>query len=321
MSAATQAAARVTLLVIVFIAVIVGRKTFYVVSEVEQVIITEFGKPIGESISDAGLHMHVPFIQKPNFIDKRILEWDGVASDMPTQDKLYITVDTFGRWRIKDPLMYYEALKDERSAQSRLDDILGSETRNSVAKHRLIEVIRSTKGRKPTVDTTLQEGEQGTSLLLPIRKGRTLIETEVFQAAAGKLESLGIELLDIRFKRVNYNPGVRSKIYDRMVSERFQIANRFRSEGQGEAEIILGDMERDLREIESVAYKQIQEIRGEADAEATKIYASAYNQSPEAVELYQFLKSMETYRLGLDENSTLILSTENELFRYLKGIE
>jgi membrane protease subunit HflC len=300
---------------------IVGSKTFYVVTEVEQVVVTQFGKPVGKPVTEAGLKMHVPFIQKPNFIEKRILEWDGTASTMSTQEKLFITIDTFGRWRIKDPLVYYQRLRDERSAQSRLDDILGSETRNAVAKHKLIEVVRSTKDRMPAIDENLAEADQSTAHLVPITKGRMKIEESIFEAAASKLEVFGIELLDIRFKRINYNPDVRTKIYDRMISERMQIANRFRSEGQGEAEIILGDKERDLRKIESEAYKQVQEIKGAADAKATEIYAQAYNQSPQAVELYTFIKSMETYKLALDKKTTLILSTDSDLFRFLKSIE
>jgi len=317
----TKSTQSVVAAVIVFLLVILGGKTFYVVSEIEQVILTQFGKPVGHAVEEAGLHMHLPFIQVPNYIEKRILEWDGAASEMPTQDKLYISVDTFGRWRIKDPLMYFERLKDERSAQSRLDDILGSEIRNAVAKHKLIEVIRTTKDRIPAVDGSLAKADQSTAQLLPISKGRTLIEGEIFKEAAGKLGVFGIELLDIRFKRINYNPDVRPKIYDRMISERVQIASRFRSEGQGEAEIILGDKERDLRQIESEAYKTIQTIRGEADASATEIYAKAYNQTPEAIELYEFIKSMETYRLGLDEKTTLILSTDSDLFRFLKDVD
>ncbi len=307
---------------VVVILLLIGlSRTLYVVTEVQQAIITQFGKPVGESVTEAGIHMHVPFVQKPNYIEKRILSWDGAPSDMPTQDKLYITVDTFARWRIKDPLQFYERLKDERSARSRLDDILGSETRNAVAKHKLIEVIRTTKDREPEIDESLSAGDQSTAQLQPIDKGRARIEKEIFTAAAGKLEVFGIQLLDIRFKRINYNPEVRPKIYDRMISERIQIANRFRSEGEGEAEVILGDKEHDLRKIESEAYRQIQEIRGGADAQATEIYAGAYNQSPEAVELYEFMKSMETYRIGLGGDTTLILSTQSDLFRFLKTIE
>ena len=307
--------------ILVIVLIVIGANSFYVVNEIQQVIITQFGKPMGEAVGDAGLHVRMPFVQMPNYIEKRILEWDGAASDMPTQDKLYITVDTFGRWRIKDPLMYYERLKDERSAQSRLDDILGSVTRNAVAKHKLIEVIRTSKDRTPEIDESLVKSEQSTAQLLSIAKGRTLIESEIFAAATGKLEVFGIELLDIRFKRINYNPSVRPKIYDRMTSERMQIANRFLSEGQGQAEIIGGNKEHDLRQIESEAYRTIQNIRGEADAKAAEIYASAYNQSPTAVELYEFIKSMETYRLSFDKKTTLILSTESDLFRFLKSID
>jgi len=295
-------------------------KSLYVVYETEQVILTQFGRPMGAPITDAGLHVRVPFIQKANRIDDRVLEWDGYANDMPTKDKLYITVDTFARWRIQDPLQYFLRLRDERSAQSRLDDILGSETRNAVAKHRLIELIRTTKGRKPQVDETLVQAGQSVALLLPIHKGRHLIEEEIMSSAAGKLSEFGIELMDIRFKRINYNANVRAKIYDRMIAERMQIANRFRSEGQGEAESILGDMKKQLETIESEAYKEIQIIEGQADAQATEVYALAYNQSPDSVALYEFVKSLETYRIGLDQNTMLILSTDSELMRYFKGI-
>ncbi|MFT5240525.1 MAG: membrane protease subunit HflC [Candidatus Promineifilaceae bacterium] len=306
---------------IIFAVVVIVANSLYVVQETEQVILTQFGRPVGDAVSAAGLHFRVPFIQKPNSIEKRIMAWDGRPNDMPTKDKLYITVDTFARWRISDPLQYFLRLRDERSALSRLDDILGSETRNAVAKHELIEIIRTSKDRVPVDEGVL--GEAGTSEVqwLPIQKGRVEIEKEIFGKAEGKLVDFGIELLDVRFKRINYNPNVREKIYDRMISERMQIASRFRSEGEGEAEIILGNKERDLREIESEAYKEIQEIMGQADAKATEVYASAYNQSPEAIELYTFVKTLETYERGLDANTTLILTTDSDLFRYLKTAE
>lgn len=311
----------VYLVFVVIIALgIVIAKSLYVVYETEQVILTQFGRPMGDPVAEAGLHGRLPFIQKANRIERRILEWDGYANDMPTQDKLYITVDTFARWRIQDPLQYFLRLRDERSAQSRLDDILGSETRNAVAKHRLIEIIRTTRDRKPAVDETIAQAGQSVAQLLPIRKGRHVIEEEIMSAALGKLSEFGIELLDIRFKRINYNENVRAKIYDRMIAERMQIANRFRSEGQGEAETILGDMKRELETIESEAYKKIQVIEGEADARATEIYALAYNQSPQSVELYEFIKSLETYRIGLDDNTMLLLSTDSDLMKYLKSI-
>jgi modulator of FtsH protease HflC len=306
-------------LAVVVLMVLAG--AVYKVDEAEQVIITQFGKPVRKPIVTAGLKFKVPFIQKVNRFDRRVLEWDGLTYDMPTKDKLYIAVDTFGRWRIADPLQYFRRLRDERSAQSRLEDILGSETRNAVAKHELIEIIRTSKDREPVVDEVLQAMDGRVGALLPISKGRAKVEEEIFAAASTKLSEFGIELLDIRFKRINYNESVRRKIYDRMISERQQIAERFRSEGGGEAAKILGEKERDLREIESKAYKTIQEIRGGADAKATEIYASAYNKSKDAVELYEFTKSLETYEDALDAKTTLILSSDSDLFRYLKTLD
>jgi len=295
----------------------------YTVSEVKQVIITQFGKPVGEPVTTAGLKIKVPFIQHVNMIDKRILEWDGSPSDMPTKDKLYISVDLFARWRITDPLQYFLRLRDERSAQSRLDDILGSETRNAVAKHELIEIIRTTKDRVPLRDATLagSDQEEDFGVLVPIQKGRKLVEKEIFEAAAQKVQVFGIELLDIRFKRINYNESVRPKIYDRMISERQQIAERFLSEGNGEAARIRGNRLRDLNKIQSEAYRKVEEIRGLADAKATEIYAAAYNQSPEAVAFYEFLRTMESYKRIIAQNTTLVLSTDSDLFKFLKNME
>jgi membrane protease subunit HflC len=299
----------------------------YTVSETEQVIITQFGKPVGEPIREAGLHFKIPFIQEVNRVEKRILDWDGRPSEMPTKDKTYIVVDTFGRWRIDDAKQYFLRLRDERRAQSRLDDILGSEARNAIAKHELIEVIRTTKEREPSRDVTIAENISEEDLpgsigvLYPINKGRAKIEQEIFEKAADKLADIGIELLDVRFKRINYNESVQQRIYDRMISERQQIAERFRSEGAGEAAKILGKKEKDLLEIESEAYKQVQEIRGEADASATEIYASAYNQSKDSIAFYQFIKTMETYQEMLDEDSTMILTTDSDIFKFLKKIE
>jgi modulator of FtsH protease HflC len=311
----------VTILAALAIA-LVAMSTFYTVSEVEQVIITQFGKPIGTPVTAAGLKVKVPFIQDVNAIDNRILEWDGNPTDMPTKDKLYISVDLFARWRITDPLQYFLRLRDERSAQSRLDDILGSETRNAVAKHELIEIIRTTKDRVPLRDTLLTqaEREQEIGSLVPIQTGRKLVEQEIFAAAAEKIQVFGIELLDIRFKRINYNESVRPKIYDRMVSERRQIAERFLSEGHGEAARIRGNRVRDLNKIQSEAYRQVEEIRGVADAKATEIYARAYNQSPEAVDFYEFTRTMQAYKSIIAENTTLVLSTGSDLFKFLKGM-
>jgi membrane protease subunit HflC len=309
-------------LVILGIAAFVLFSAVYTVNEVQQMIITQFGKPVGEPVTTAGLKIKVPFIQEVNPIDKRVLEWDGSPSDMPTKDKLYISVDLFARWRIVDPLQYFLRLRDERSAQSRLDDILGSETRNAVAKHELIEIIRTTKDRVPLRDSLLAGAQQEAKMgsLVPINKGRKLVEKEIFDAAAEKVLVFGIELLDIRFKRINYNQSVRPKIYDRMISERRQIAERFLSEGNGEAARIRGNRVRDLNKIQSEAYREVEEIRGVADAKATEIYARAYNQSPEAVEFYEFTRTMQAYQDIIESNSTLILSTDSDLFKFLKGM-
>ena len=309
------------LLILIVAVVVVLPGAFYTVSEIKQVIITQFGKPVGEPVTSAGLKMKIPFIQDVNVIDKRILEWDGNPSDMPTKDKLYISVDMFARWRITDPLQYFLRLRDERSAQSRLDDILGSETRNSVAKHELIEIIRTTKDRVPLQDTSLQNANNVVGTLVPIQKGREKVEQEIFEAAAPKVAVFGIELLDVRFKRIDYNKSVRPKIYDRMVSERRQIAEQFRSEGNGEAARINGNRERDLQKIQSEAYRKVEEIRGEADAKATEIYSKAYNQSPAAVSFYEFTRTMEAYKSIITTNTTLVLSTNSDLFKFLKGIE
>jgi membrane protease subunit HflC len=313
---------QIALLSVLALAAYLGMSSIFTVSEVEQVIITQFGKPVGEPVTSAGLKFKMPFIQKINPIDKRVLEWDGSPSDMPTKDKLYISVDLFARWRITDPLQYFLRLRDERSAQSRLDDILGSETRNAVAKHELIEIIRTTKEREPLRDTFLTDAEKDLDMgaLVPIRKGRQLVEQEIFTAAAEKVQVFGIELLDIRFKRINYNESVRPKIYDRMISERRQIAERFLSEGNGEAARIRGNRERDLNKIQSEAYQLVEEIRGVADAKATEIYAAAYNRSHEAVAFYEFTRTMQSYQTIIADNTMLVLSTNSDLFKFLKGM-
>jgi membrane protease subunit HflC len=311
------------LLAILGAAAFVLISSIYTVSEVEQMIITQFGKPVGEPVTTAGLKVKVPFIQQVNSIDKRVLEWDGSPSDMPTKDKLYISVDLFARWRITDPLQYFLRIRDERSAQSRLDDILGSETRNAVAKHELIEIIRTTRDRVPLRDALLTDAERDLKMgsLVPIQKGRKQVEQEIFAAAAEKVQVFGIELLDIRFKRINYNESVRPKIYDRMISERRQIAERFLSEGNGEAARIRGNRVRDLNKIQSEAYREVEEIRGLADAKATEIYAQAYNQNAESIAFYEFTRTMESYKFIIAENTTLVLSTDSELFKFLKGMD
>lgn len=301
--------------------------SIYTVDQTEQVFITEFGKPVGSPINsdpaknEAGLHFKKPFIQEVNRIEKRILAWDGPATEMPTRDKLYVSVDTFARWRISDPKTYFEKLRDERSALSRLDDIIGSETRTVIASHDLIEVIRSDKSRKPIRDESLVAASSNLGLLPPIRFGRDVLDSQILAAAQPKVRSWGIELLDVRFKRINYKSGVIEKIYARMESERRQIADRFRSEGAGEAAKILGRKERDLLSIESEAYRKEQEIKGKADGQATGIYSAAYSSSPTAADFYQFVKTLETYNKTLNKDTTLILTSDSELFRLFKQIE
>ena len=297
-----------------------GSGAFYTVNQAEQVIITQFGKPVGEPISEAGLHFKIPFIQDVHRLDKRFLEWDGAPVAIPTKDKTYIRVETFARWKIADPKTYFVRLRDERSAQSRLEDILGSETRNAVARHELIEIVRTDPKRQPSRDENLiTDGPGAVGVLPPIKVGRLKVEQEIAGAAARKLSEFGIELLDLRLKRVNYNTDVLDRIYQRMISERQQIAQRFRSEGEGEAAKIDGQKSKDLSEIQSAAYLKAQQIRGEADAKAAEIYTNSFAADPRAAEFYGFLKTMETYRLTFTKNMNLLLSTDSQLFRYLKN--
>ena len=289
----------------------------FVVNETEQVIITQFGKPVGKPIVEAGIHFKLPFIQIANFFDKRFLAWDGDPNQIPTKDKRFIWVDSYARWRIQDPLLFFQRVRDERGAKTRLDDILDGLTRNAIANHNLVEVIRSTN-RKLEASEELEE-IQDSEINLKIELGREKITRMIIEAAAPRLEVLGIELLDIRFKRINYVVEVQKKIYERMISERKRIADKFRSEGQGEAAKILGDKERDLKKIQSDAYRQAQEIKGKADAEATTIYAQAYNQSAESRAFYQFLKTMDTYKTTLSEKDWLVLTTKGDFFKFLQN--
>jgi len=308
----------------IFVILFVLPGAFYTVEQTEQVVMTQFGKPVGGPVVEPGLHFKLPFVQTVNRLDKRFLEWDGAPVGIPTKDKTYIHVDAFGRWRIKDPLQFFLRLRDERSAQSRLEDICGSEIRNSIAKHELIEIVRTDKNRKPQHDETLvptQAGSAAIGTLRQIEFGREKVEAEIKEAAAVKLAEFGIELLDLRLKRVNYNSDVLERIYTRMISERQQIAQLFRSEGEGEAARVAGNTDRDLNEIQSTAYREVQRIRGDADAKASEIYARAYTSSPQAAEFYAFLKSMETYRKIFARDSTLVLSTDSDLFHLLKRVE
>jgi len=288
----------------------------YVVNEAEQVIITQFGKPIGDPVTEPGFHFKIPVIQEAHFFDKRFLEWDGEANQLPTRDKRFIWVDTYARWRINDPLKFFQRLKDERGAQTRLDDILDGETRNAIANHDLVEVVRSTN-RTPEVDESQTQEELIT--LAPIEVGRDKIRQEILGKAQARTSDLGIEILDLRLKRINYVAEVQAKVFDRMIAERQRIAARFRSEGEGEALRIQGQKERDLKQISSEAYRTAEEIRGKADARATEIYAAAFNRSADSRDFYQFLKSMETLETTVDKDTIFLLSSEGDFYRYLKS--
>ncbi|HEV7404103.1 MAG TPA: protease modulator HflC [Chthoniobacteraceae bacterium] len=292
----------------------------FTVQETEVVILTQFGRTVGPPIVDAGLHFKIPLIQQVNVLDKRVLGWDGPNSEMPTKDKLYIVVDTFARWRIVQPTLFFTSLRDTRSALSRLDDVIGSETRNTVARHALVELIRTTKGRPPIHDEALIAAHGLAPASLPeITSGRVALEDEITKESKRKLAAYGIELLNVRFKRINYNPAVASKIHDRMISERRQIAELFRSEGAGEAAKISGTRERDIRKIESEAYAKTQILQGKADAEAIAIYAQAFNGSAEAREFYAFQRTLETYKTSFTRDTTFVMTTGDGFLQYLKG--
>ncbi len=283
----------------------------YTVSETEQVIITQFGEPVGDPVVTPGLKFKVPFIQRTNVFDKRFLEWDGSPNQVPTKDRRFIWVDTYARWRITDPLLFFQRLRDERGAQSRLDDVLDGETRNAVASHDLIELVRSTN-RNP--DDVLIDSEEEAVILETIERGREEITREILRTAAGRTADLGIELLDLRLKRINYVEEVQQDVFARMIAERQRVAEQFRSEGQGESARINGERERELAQIQSEAYRQAEELRGEADAEATRIYAEAYNRD---ADFYAFTKSLETYEETMDPSTIFILGTDSELLRFL----
>lgn len=304
--------------------------SIFVVDEREQAIITQFGKPVpraadgslfGEheemgAITRAGLHFKLPFIQKVRRFDKRFLEWDGATNEIPTKDKRFIFVDTYARWQITDPLKFFERLRDEQGARRRLDDILDGETRNAIANYDLVEAVR-TSNRE--VQEEGIEPEEATELE-PISVGREKIRQEILRNAQTRTGDLGIEILDVQFKRINYaQDAVREALFNRMIAERKRIAARFRSEGEGEAARIRGEKEKEVRQILSEAYETSEEIRGDADAEATRIYAEAYDQSVDSRRFYELLQTLETYRSTFDPETTIILSSESEFYRFLKN--
>jgi modulator of FtsH protease HflC len=288
---------------------------FYTVSETEQVVITQFGQPIGEAVTNPGLHVKLPFAQDVNVFEKRWLEWTGNPNQIPTRDKKYIWVETYARWRISSPLLFFQRLRDERGAQSRLDDIIDGDTRNVIANHNLIEAVRASDRAFEKADEV--EDVMETEATRQAELGRYKITRLILERASRVMPDYGIELVDVQIHRINYIESVQAKVFDRMISERKRIADRHRSEGQGKSAEIRGKKERELKVIESEAYRKTQEIMGRGDAEATSIYAAAYNRDRE---LYRFSRTMDTYRATVDKNSWLVLSTSADVFKYMQSV-
>ncbi len=302
-------------IVILIAALLVVGSSAYIVDETQQVIITQFGRPVGSPITKAGLYFKLPFIQKANYFDKRILEWDGDANQIPTKDKRFIWVDTTARWRIKDPLVFFRSVRDELGAQARLDDIIDAAVRDAVNSSRLIEIVRTSNriveqfsGNQNKADT-IQVG-----LKEKIGKGREKIRQQIFAHASQMVKDLGIELIDVQIKRVNYVKEVRRKVYDRMIAERKRAAEEYRSQGRGEQAKIEGQTEKELKQIMSKAYKDAQIIKGKAEAQALKIYADAYKKG---VDFFEFTRSLDAYKEVVDSNTTIILNTTTPFFRFL----
>ena len=304
-------------LILAAVIAILAYTSIFILDETQQAIITQFGKPVGEPRTEPGMNFKIPFIQKVQFFDKRYLAWDGDANQVPTKDKKFIYVDSYARWEIIDPLQFFIRLRDEKSGQSRLDDILDGETRNAVASHELLEIVRSSNRKPEITEGYLEELET----LDSIKVGRERIEAMILKTANQRTSDLGIRILDFRFKRINYGEEVKKNVFERMITERNRIADQFRSEGQGEASKIRGDKERDLAQIKSEAVRESETIRGRADAEATTIYASAYNKNSQSRQLYTFLKSIQTLENSLDDKTSIILSTDGELYRFLKSAD
>jgi modulator of FtsH protease HflC len=304
----------IILIILLAAVAIAAYQSIFILDETQQAIVTQFGRPVGGPRTEPGINFKTPFIHKVQYFDKRYLKWDGDPNQVPTADKRFMFVDTYARWQITDPLQFFIRLRDERSGQSRLDDILDGETRNAVASHELLDLVRSTNRVPEVYEDYLEDIET----LDDISVGRERIEALILERANIRTADLGIRVLDFRFKRMNYVEEVRMRVFDRMISERNRIADQFRSEGEGEARRIEGNKERDLAQIQSEAFREAESIRGRADAEAATIYASAYDRNRASRDLYSFLRTMETLEKSFDGKTSLILSTDSELFRYLK---
>ena len=301
-------------IVILFILVTLVRSTAFVVDETEQVIITQFGKPVGGAIKDAGLYFRVPFIQEANYFPKYLLDWNGEPGQMPTKDKTFIWVDVFARWKVTDPLSFFQTVRSEPAAQAKLDNIIESATRNLITSNSLIEAVRNTERQMDIGEVEMDETTKEI-VRKPIRLGREALARAIMEQARPKMAQFGIDLVDVRIKRINYVDEVQKEVYNRMIAERKQIAEKFRSEGRGESSKIAGDREKELKRITSEAYRTAQEIMGSADADATRIYAEAFNKDPE---FYSFVNTLAIYKESLDKDTWMMMSTKSDLMKYLK---
>ena len=308
---------KLILIIIIIAILIIISSALYILDERQQAIITQFGDPVGGAITNAGLHLKVPIIQIVHYFEKRTLEWDGEPKQIPTSDKRYIWIDTFSRWKIVDPLKFFETTRTETEAHSRLDDVISGTTRDIISSNSLIELVRNSN-RKMTFSEEYADNMMEGIMEEPIDFGRSEIADRIFDISAPLIAEYGIQLIDVKIKRINYVQEVRAKVYERMISERQKIAAKYRSEGQGNSAEILGKMQRELDQIQSEAYKKAQEIKGKADASAIKIYANAYNRDPG---FYEFLKTLETYESTIDKKNTLIMTTDSDYFKYFKNIE
>ena len=305
---------KVFLIIAASVAILMAYTSAYIVNETEQVVVTQWGRVVGTPKQAPGLYFKVPFIQEATYFPKNLLMWDGDPGQIPTLDKTYIWVDVFARWKIVDPIKFFQTVNNTVSAQGRLDDIIDPATRNFITSFRLIEAVRRSNRELDTFEIGLEDIQK--EPVEQIAAGRDKITQGILEQAQPKLSPFGIELVDVKIKRINYVEQVRESVYGRMIAERKQIAEKFRSEGKGEAARIMGEKERDLKRITSEAYRTAQEIKGKADAEATKLYAQAYGVDPE---FYSFTKSLEVYNETLGENSSVVLSTSAEFLKYLKG--
>ena len=308
---------RIFIVIVILVIFISSSGVIYVVDETKQIVITQFGKPVGEPITSAGLHFKTPFVQQAHYFEKRLLDWDGDPNQIPTEDKKYIWVDTTARWKITDPLKFLQSVGNEMGAHSRLDDIINSATRDAVTSHLLVEAVRNT-------NRILESKEEGEDVIVSeealerIDVGRQQLTRAILEKAKVLAPQYGIEIVDVRIKRVNYVEDVRNKVYDRMIAERKRAAEKYRSEGHGKSAEIEGQVAKELKLITSEAYRQAEVVKGKADAETINIYAQAYEQDPE---FYSFLKTLETYKKTIDANSTIILTTDSDYYRYLKKLE